>query len=124
MEAFLISDPTASTPPWGDDGVDMDTRWGTQDPIPPPTTPPTPLQGAKMFRGCRCRGLHLGAPHGPRLIPGVVAIRRVLFSHTYIHKQEVKDTQTGATSGGRRCHKLSSGSNHRTGDISRARMRR
>ena len=37
--------------------------WGTRDPSPPPRTPP-PFRG---FRGCRCWGLHLGAPRGRRL---------------------------------------------------------
>ena len=35
----------------------------------PPTPPPAhPLKGAKMFRGCRGQGLHLGAPHGPMIV--------------------------------------------------------
>ena len=36
--------------------------WGTRDPS-LAASPPPPFQGAKMFRGCRCQGLHLGAPH-------------------------------------------------------------
>ena len=31
---------------------------------PSPAPPPhPPLQGAKMFKGCRSQGLHLGTPH-------------------------------------------------------------
>ena len=40
---------------------------GTPSRLPPPP-PCAPLQGAKLFRGCR--GLHLGAPHAPNPTPG------------------------------------------------------
>ena len=34
--------------------------------------PPPPFQGAKMSKGCRGQGLHLGAPHGLPLLPPVL----------------------------------------------------
>ena len=57
-------------------------RYVCWDPIlAAPVTPPIPpLQGGKMFRGCRRRELHLGAPHAPYRGAGSCA----LVDQTYV----------------------------------------
>ena len=46
-------------------------------PLPPPPPEPPHLQGAKMFRGCRRQGLHLGTPIFARYFHGKVSQRTV-----------------------------------------------